>query len=560
MRATQRALLLVASLLLIAPLHVRAPLSLAQAATRTRPQTYSARALRPEGQSLSPESRQKFLRRILPKLGSHVAFRKVAGTLGVTEFRGKRLDLPPTRSKSQMLALDQPVDSFDLDQNEPSIAVNPVDNSVVVVFAHNEANFTGYDNACSIYVSFDAGVSFTYADDAPLLNTTDTCADPVVRYSPDGTTVYYSYLSIRDTGDISDSVVTTGDGSDPASFVTGPTTVIPGLTDFIDKPWLGVHTFDAADGVTDGSGQVYVITTAFFSDGTCGLVYNLSSDYGASWTFANGFVLPGSNNDCNVSFLHGARIEGGPGQQVLACYYNSGADGYSPDVAPPALSGRFHVSCVSSGDRWVTTSPQFNAAANVGYELNYYLGPNESYHRWFGGMFPALAIDHRGTAHIAFTVDPTASKVDNESGNVQTTRNTGGALNPPYTGAWTARLTIGTGPNTGPRAQGYPTIVAQRSNLTTHSYIYIAYYDHYRSPGTAPNLLYDVRYRRSINSGGSYAAPITVTDVPSLSDFEFIGDYFDSAANMRRYHLVWTDRADKTSIMDLEDDIYADRF
>ena len=94
--------------------------------------------------------------------------------------------------------------------------------------------------------------------------------------------------------------------------------------------------------------------------------------------------------------------------------------------------------------------------------------------------------------------------------------------------------------------------------MTTKPYIYIAYYDHYRSPAATPNLLYDVRYRRSVNGGMTFAEPITATDVPSLSDESYIGDYFDSAVTMRRYHLVWTDRADKIDIFDHEDDILAD--
>jgi hypothetical protein len=103
-------------------------------------------------------------------------------------------------------------------------------------------------------------------------------------------------------------------------------------------------------------------------------------------------------------------------------------------------------------------------------------------------------------------------------------------------------------------------VVAQRSNLTTNAYIYVAYYDHYRSKSAAPNLLYDVRYRRSTDGGAIFASPVKVTEVVSLSDFVFIGDYFDTAATMRRFHLAWTDRGDKTDILDFEDDVFADRY
>jgi hypothetical protein len=502
--------------------------------------------------------RRKFLRRILPKLGSTVAFRKVAQSLGVTEWRGKRLDRVSTQSTAPTtrLALDQPVDSFDGSQNQPSIAVDPTDESTVVVFAQNEANFLGVAVACSIYLSFDGGASFSYADDAPLINPTDTCAEPVVRFAPDGSVVYFNYLSIRDTGTESDIVVTVAEGDDPTSIVTGPTVVLPGGTDFMDKNWLGVHTFDSADGVPDGAGYVYVTGTVMYLAGTCDILVNRSSDYGATWDFGSGQAVGAAPNDCNAFFRQGARVEGGPGQQVLICYYNSEADGFAPDVGPPTLSNLFDIRCRSSADRWTNVSGEITAANNVAYELNSYLGPNETYHRWFPGMFPSVAIDHRGNAHIAFAMDPTANKADAESGNVQYTRSTGSAGIPfPYM-IWTPRVNVGMGP----RAQGFPSVVAQRSNLTTSAYIYVAYYDHYRSTLAAPNLIYDVRYRKSLNGGSTFRPPVTVTDVPSLSDEDFIGDYFGIAATMRRFHLAWTDRGDQTDYTEPEDDVFADRY
>jgi hypothetical protein len=572
MRFPRRAPLLVASLV-VTPLAAsmflpESPSARAstESTRRARPQLTVGPRLRPEPVSPGVSTdRSKFLRAILPKLGSRVAFRKVARSLDVTEFRGRRIDPPSRRSETpRVAALDQPVDSFDGSQNEPSIAVDPTNESTVVVFAHNEANFSGFDNACSIYVSFDGGVTFTYLEDAPLPNVDDTCADPVVRYAPDGSVVYFNYLAIH-ADDTSDILVTVGDGDDPTFFVSGPTSVLPGGADFVDKNWLGVHTFDSADGVEDGAGHVYVTATLFIGGEAaptgCDLLINRSSDYGVTWDFGGGASVTGVASDCDTFFLHGSRVEGGPGEQVLVCFYNSEADGYTPDLLPPALSNRFDITCVSSGDRWDTNSAPITAANNVSFELDLFLGPGvtePNYHRWFGAMFPAIAIDHRGYAHVVFTMDPTANKLDAEAGNVQYVRSTVSAGNPPYT-TWGGRVNIGPTPN--PKAQGYPNVVAQRSNLTTNSYVYIAYYDHYRSPAATPNLLYDVRYHRSTNSGGAFPkAGIRVTDVPSMSDFEFIGDYFDAAATMRRYHLVWTDRADKTSINDLEDDIFADRY
>ncbi|HJS73181.1 MAG TPA: hypothetical protein VJ921_02755, partial [Vicinamibacteria bacterium] len=466
------------------------------------------RTMRPRGIGAAPDV--KFLRHIMPRLGSDAAFRKVAKTLGVKEWRGKSLDKVSTPSDSfaMTMALDTPVDSFDGSQNQPSIAADPTDESVVVVLAQNESNFLSVPVACSIYVSFDAGVSFTYFDDAPLLNPDDTCAEPLVRFSPDGLNVYFSYLSIRNDGSSSDIVVSIADGDFPETIVTGPTVVIPGGADFVDKPSLGVHTFDNADGDLSGSSYVYVVGT-LFAGADCAIVVNASDNYGASWFTPGGDILNNSTG-CDTGALQGPRVAAGPGGQVLICYFNAGADGLSLIDPVTSPSNRFQITCNSSADRLNTISTPFNAVVNSGYELNFFLGPNEAYHRWFPGMFPSIAIDHRGNAHITFAMDPTAKKLDAESGNVMYVRSTAGAVNPPYR-VWTPKPPLALG--TGPRAQGFPNVVAQRSNLTINSYIYVAYYDHYRSPVTAPNLFYDVRYRRSVNGGIGFGAPVTVTDV-----------------------------------------------
>ena len=112
-------------------------------------------------------------------------------------------------------------------------------------------------------------------------------------------------------------------------------------------------------------------------------------------------------------------------------------------------------------------------------------------------------------------------------------------------------------------AQGWATVAAQRVVSSNKPIIYIAYADHYKSASLGAgkqNLIYDVRYRKSVIGGGTFQAPVTVTDQSSLSDWSFIGDYFDSSTTSRRYHVIWTDRADKFSIFDYEDDIYADFF
>jgi hypothetical protein len=90
-------------------------------------------------------------------------------------------------------------------------------------------------------------------------------------------------------------------------------------------------------------------------------------------------------------------------------------------------------------------------------------------------------------------------------------------------------------------------------------YVNIAYYDHYRSTAAAPNRIYDVRYyRKSVNGGATFGGPVTVTDVVSLSDEEFIGGYFGH----RHQHAAVPSGLDRpwTDILDFEDDVFADRY
>ncbi|MBC8647448.1 MAG: hypothetical protein H7X85_09815, partial [Thermoanaerobaculia bacterium] len=46
-----------------------------------------------------------------------------------------------------------------------------------------------------------------------------------------------------------------------------------------------------------------------------------------------------------------------------------------------------------------------------------------------------------------------------------------------------------------------------------------------------------------------------VSDVSSINDFVFIGDYNDLTISNKVF-AVWTDRRDKLSIFDFEDDFY----
>ena len=91
----------------------------------------------------------------------------------------------------------------------------------------------------------------------------------------------------------------------------------------------------------------------------------------------------------------------------------------------------------------------------------------------------------------------------------------------------------------------------------------MAWLDHRGSFWTgAPNSKYGVYAAWTWpDKWGRFAHNIQISDVDiSHSDFLFIGDYIDSAtsnqANDPFVYLIWTDRSDKFSEFDFEDDVW----
>jgi hypothetical protein len=532
---------------------------------------------------LSATERQAFLRRILPALGSTKAQLLLAKSMGATRILGKRLSR--LRSPLAAMELNQQVGAAIGVQSEPSIAANPMDANIVVVLAHNDDNLSSVVNACSLYVSLDGGQTFSYAADTGLATTTNHfCSDPVARFSPDGLFLYLSYMDVDDQGTLLDKTddtdtvrVEVHDGLNPGTAPLATQDIFTGNSgSFADKPWIDVHTWDA-----DGTGAPFVYATAtLFSGTSCNIVYNRNIGNGTvAWDFVStGATLAASascdaTNPATARVVQGSRPAAGPSSQVLVCWYDSGADGWSTGLGSGFPLNKFNIACRSSNDRGATFSggvapPETTpgnwiyAAKAVAFEVPYYLGPNHSYHKWYQTEFPAIAIDHLGNAHIVFTYAPGTNPDAADSGNVSYIKST--VAQPTVTAPviysrWSARVLLGSGA----MAQGFATVAAQKLNQATKPKIWVSYIDHYRSATlgvVSKNLVYDVRYRNSLTGGPSFLAPVLVTDQSSLSDEVFIGDYIDSSATKRRYHVAWTDNVNSNTILDGFTDIFTNRY
>ncbi len=535
----------------------------------------------PQAVPQTSAERQAFLRSVQPLIGSHSLARGVARSLGMQRDNGKLIGTGSPSSGTVRLSFETPVGTDYIGaENTPSIAASPIDERIVVAVAQNDSSG---NQECTVYISQDGGLTYVDSFDLPLLNGGDFCADPVVRATPDYTNgppplqvadlFVFSYLSVRASvgappEDLaSDALIYVTDGAFPNTQIDGPIVVANTATfGLVDKGWIGVHNFDYADGNADGYNFVYFVATAFTPTSPttfdCSIIFSRNDSFGTTGPPGSGWTTPvtlATSPGC-AQPLNGPHVAAAPGQQVLVCYFDSGVDGLNIDAVS---GGKFNIKCFSSKDRGVTFSAPITAAKDVAYELPRQLGPglagsggaNNIYHTIWTSMFPVVDIDHVGNAHVVFAADPTTNKNDVESGNIYYIKSTypnGSTGAAPAYDKWLAKSAIGTGA----RAQLFPTVVSQQTITQTKPIVYVAYADHSRGDTTKPNIAYDIKYRKSIVGGGAFAAPVLVTGQSSLSAFDTIGDYFDSSATSRRYHIIWTDRGDKIDVNDFESDVF----
>lgn len=493
-----------------------------------------------------------------------------AQRLGIRTIEGKDISTsgnpPGQNGRGRVNNIPIGVDP-DIHENEPTVAANPVSRKKLVAGSHYISE-TG--NSCVAYTSSNGGVSWTSPVAMPQLTAWSFCSDPVLAYAPDGSRVYYAYMDIKSTfvetattitfTDDWDIVVSYSDNNG-ATWI-GPTIALDGdpssftfdietgeLLDFepgylYDKPWIGT-SIDATQ--KDWS---YITATQFDNVGAfdCHITFARSGDKSVTWS--NSTILDESSGGCgNPVVVQGSRPAGGRGGDILVAWFNSGVDGW--------LAGGFEIRTRLSSDHGATWDAIVTAASDS-YELPFWLGPLNFYHRWWGGMFPDVEIDGSGAAHLAYTHDPAENPEPGfsdtaEDGDIHYLSSAGAPYN-----SWSAPITVNDDGLV--RAQGWATLETQTNNAATT--VYLIWEDHRLSPEvptefpSSSNLYYDIFSSKKGPYGSGWFANKRVTDFSSIVDFVFIGDYFDLASNSTLIYGIWTDRRDKTDIFDFEDDVY----
>src|SRR5262249_32497943 len=283
----------------------------------------------------------------LRELAGKPLYMKSAGTGAAGEVTASRVDL--ASDFDHMVSGD--ATSIAGQQRNPTVAVNPFDQNIVVVIAENDASITGNATDCSVYLSFDGGVSYGYSYDLPFLTVAPhRCASPKAIFSPDGTHLYVAYLDIAGTN--TTVVVRTYPGFDPAGAPLSSTSVGGAVFDSLS---LGVHAGDLS---SPGVSQAYLAFSGLFVPSTCNMYLLRMTNF----ISGIGLTTPPPPTTCaglpplSERVLAGPTVAGGPGAQVLACWFDSGKDGYSTPVqtippvppTPVAPLNKFNIACRSS--------------------------------------------------------------------------------------------------------------------------------------------------------------------------------------------------------------------
>jgi hypothetical protein len=423
----------------------------------------------------------------------------------------------------------------------------------------------------------------------PQLTEASGCSDPVLAYAPDGIRVYYAYMDIKqivvpvpasmppqlDVTQDFDILVSYSDddgatwtgpvvalNGDPATFrVIAATGVVVSVSDMgfvYDKPWIGTHIDESE------SGWVYVTATRFNNFNPppfppSAIAFTRSPTKATGWS--GPVILDTGSTAAPGVVVQGSRPTGGIEGDVLVAWYQSGSDGF--------LTGSFNIRVRHSSDHGTTWGPIVNAATD-NFELPFFLGPLNFYKRWWPAMMPDVEIDPGGEAHIVYTHDPVAGNVTPEAGDIRYVTSSG----PPFLN-WTVPVTVNDD-NSG-RAQGFAAIETRGGGKS--SSLHVIWEDTRLSPNlpisppaqcltgpvatrecNSPNLFYDIFYSRKVPSGGTgWFRNFRVSEASSIQDFDFGGDYIEITANATTLLGVWTDRRDKLTVFDFEDDVFGSR-
>ena len=425
-------------------------------------------------------------------------------------------------------------------QNEPSIAVNPLDPEHVVLGSHD------YDTACVVsYVSFDGGENWFGPYHTSMLRDDSVCSDPVLAFDREGN-VYYAYLSIGVRplrvgklifiAAVSSAVVSVSrDGgitwSNPIPAAVGLATPQQdrAYIDFIDKIWMniGPNPEDPSKDV------IYVTYTNFrviypyldqypfvaapFIEVSINLVK--STDGGLTWSepVRVSPVYRYFSGEIDRPLVQGSNIAVAKDGTLYVAYYDSMQDG--------PFRGLFTPYVVVSKDAGESFEGPYAVVPGGMWEQDYFLKP--TYFRSWSSMFPFIAVSPNDSKEV-YIVFGAMGENPGDNSDVFFAKSTDGGK------TWIEPKRLNDDPTL--NNQFFPTLT-----VSPNGTIHVIWGD---MRDDANNYRYHIYYTRSGDGGETWLENSRVSDFPSNPGKGipiFVGDYWGIAAGDYDVYIAWTD-------------------
>ncbi len=388
-------------------------------------------------------------------------------------------------------------DPANLPQNEPSVAVNPLNSSQLVAGANDyRLAAQGLDAWAGVYVSNNNGKTWSNTllpgypgGPTSTISGFQTAGDPALAFDSQGN-IYYAGIAFnrRANGDAVKGTVFVSTSSNLATTFQATIVALGSNNVFNDKPYIAVDTTNS-----QFQGRVYVSWTRFTST-TGQISFSHSSDGGT--TFSSPLII----SDSNVN--QGSVPAVGPGGTVYVVWRDIVNN--KVKVAKSTNGGASFTAPVIAGSIFPVPNP-----------------------------FPGSSFRTNNNPTIA---------VDPQSGNVYAAWNDYGSGN--------SDILLSKSTNNG---QTFNSPVKINDDTTTHDQFFpwlqstagrvsAVFYDRRLDPS---NHNMDVFYAESTDGGVTFAPNIRVTDVSLSPDVQFsgqfIGDYIGLALTESDAHPVWTD-------------------
>ncbi|HID04294.1 MAG TPA: hypothetical protein EYP20_00660 [Aigarchaeota archaeon] len=425
-------------------------------------------------------------------------------------------------------------------QNEPTIAVNPLDAENVVIGSHD------YDTACVVsYVSFDGGETWFGPFHTSMLPDDSFCSDPVLAFDREGN-LYYAYLSIGvrplRVGNlvfiaaVSSAVVSVSrDGgltwSSPRPAAVGLATPQQdrAYIDFIDKLWMGIGP-NPEDPSKD---IIYVTYTNFrviypyldqfpfvaapFIEVSINLVK--STDGGETWSEPVRIspVYRYFSGELDRPLVQGSNIAVAKDGTLYVAYYDSMQDG--------PFKGLFTPYVVVSKDGGESFEGPYAVVPGGMWEQDFFLKP--TYFRSWSSMFPFIDVSPFDSREVYIVFGALGEKPGDNS-DVFFAKSTDGGV------TWSEPKRLNDDPTM--NNQFFPTLT-----VSPNGTIHVMWGDMRDDPN---NYRYNIYYTRSGDGGETWLENSRVSDFPSNPGKGipiFIGDYWGIAAGDNDVYLAWTD-------------------